>query len=310
VGEITGHVDDQNAYLIGGRFYGFAYPLNGDERWIISIDGQRSGVAQCVCSFNGKLYATISDKSVWFVEIDLKTKNTKILSSTSAKEGQAPFVNVSPAPNISCMFADEEHNRLLVFVDDDRREWGGLWSMDGKSSEWTHLIYANAKITKMQALDSSRLLLTGSRPIAYAEILDLNALDKDNPLEVCIFSNALDTDYSNGKMQPLFNKWISPYSIKNCLAIYDNTMYGFFSKESRWNAPYWERLIIEEGAKPEQLAVPEHIKWPVFILPTPDNQGLIVGDGYSIVLLRFDDNENNITPAPSAVLDFRAGVNQ
>jgi len=190
-----GSFDDQFAYLIGRgpkidkeiR----VFPLDGSEPRTFKLTGFPGDTIDQICAFNGKLYVVLlggdNGRIAWFVEINPKEKKWEILSSTSAREGKAPFFNVSPAPRFRSFVVDEPRNRLLFILDDSRPEWGGIWSMDGKTGTFTQHLHQQREMefsdARMQIHDE-----TGRVSISthfYNKIIDLTNLSKpdDNNIE-------------------------------------------------------------------------------------------------------------------------------
>jgi len=256
--------DDQNAYFIGtSAMYPKkeirVFPLNGGNPQTVSLDSLPGSTINIACSFNGKLYFVSNERGriVWFIEFDKETKNYEILSSTSAREGKAPFVNVSPAPHFYSILADETGNRLLLYLVDARPGWGGLWSMDGETGAFTHHL-VRAPVVPGRLPEYWRLVqihdesdsasLTNSD---YTEIIDLN-------------------DSSIKERYPMSGG-----------ILFQNALWG--SGRSGW-----ERISLESDAQPERLTLPETIGHPRHILPLKDGSGMVVGDMDSLVLLRFE----------------------
>jgi hypothetical protein len=138
-----GFVDEKNAYF-GMRKDGLrAIPLDGSETWTLTVeDGLPSGCVQAVGSINGKLYVGLGEenKGTWLIVVDLESRNFEILSSSTAKEGKAPFFDLSPPPQFVEFRPDFEQNRLLVSVR-LRPPLGNTtdWSINGETGQFTKL---------------------------------------------------------------------------------------------------------------------------------------------------------------------------
>jgi hypothetical protein len=248
------------------------FPLEGSMPQMIELTDLPGDSIEQICAFNSKLYAVLSNlnRIAWFIEIDVETKTNKILSSTSAREGKTPFVNVSPAPRFSCLLADEERKRLLFFLHDKRPEWGGIWSMDGNTGAFTqHLYCPPMNQNNMQIHDESgRISIFGA---GYTEVFDLNIKDEDGtpkpPLkEKHVLSGAV-----------LFRNAL--WGVKQS----GNQIVGFQTVGAR--------ITLEENTQPEHLPMLEVTKNHKHfgqIIPLPNDKGLVVVGNDSIILLRFE----------------------
>jgi len=274
--------DDQNAYLNvslegqgppGTHNEIYVFPLNGDDPWTWDLRNDVPGDwIEKICAFNGKLYVVASSESgkvVWFVELDVKTKAAEILSSTSAREGKTPFVNLSPAPRFLCFLADELRNRLLFYLADSRPEWRGLWSMDGTTGTFTqHLSQVQTPFRELylQIYDESgRLFIQSSQ---YSDVVDLSNGDKAKLYE------------------PIYGR--------------DNTLSGASLWQNsavlgtiRGDGITWERITLDEQLKQErmtlfdllELKIPVTFKNRSYIIPTSNFQEFFFTDNHSVILL-------------------------
>jgi len=266
-------LDDQNAYFVGhGPMYEKkairVFPLNGGNAWTLSLDSLPGNTIDTACFFNGKLYVALNEgrEIGWFVVFDLDTKEYDILSSTSAREGKAPFVNVSPAPRFAWFHADPPRNRLLFYLHHSRPEWNGLWSMNGETGAFTHhWAHPGQYWFLPQIHDESGLVIM--RGSSHTEFLDL----RDNDIE--------------GKgLSPVKGSYTGIYE-----AVYfQNALWGWSVQNGSS-----ERRTLDSDATPELLARPTGLTGPPTIppriLPLPDEKRMVIADWNSLVLLRFDD---------------------
>ena len=279
-----GHVDHQSVYLVGrGNIH--IFPLNGDDQWTFGVEnGLPAAPTRQVCSYNGKLYTTLGTTVVRFVEIDLETKTFEILSSTSAKEGKTPFVNLGTAPEFNCFFTDEVRDRLIFFV---YGIFGGVWSMDNTGTFTHHLRREWLEPNRVQVLDENRIFVSGLRT---AEIFDLNDLTEERE-PTLIAGNLHRIPRDATRPSPLTK--LRPNPIMGQLVFFQNELWGNIRNPKTVgliNATRvsWDRWSLGEDSKKQVLPVPKDFKNLTMIVPLPNDKGLLVGDGHSIVHLRFE----------------------
>jgi hypothetical protein len=220
----------------------------------------------------GKLYLGLADEQrrTWIIAVDLKTKKWETLASSAATEGTSPFANMSPGPQFCAFFEDVERNRLLMFVNGlhprvhkDKAKLSGLWSIDGKTQEFTHLSnYTLAGILPGHVLAGDTRILFGNQR-GDTMLLDLNNV---------------------GSLQTT--------SVRTLGTLYDGYFWGVLTPSVYSGEEIWGRIAADGQSEREQLVFPELLKMgipqSVFCRFTSDGKSLIVGDGFSLILLRFE----------------------
>lgn len=282
---VCSFVDDQNAYL-GSRGGGLVvFPLDGTNPWTLTIeDGLPNGFVHGLGSIAGKLYVGLGEegKPSWLVQVDLETRDWNILVSSSAKDGESPFFNLSPAPQFVCFQEDVRRNRLLFFAKafpNAFPDWLGLWSIDGVTGEFKFEKYVQNLAVQGQ-LFSDRLLLHG---IFNTHLVDLTNPDEKDSVKLLAALRKNRT--KDGYEDPILN---------NC-RLSSGTVYDGFYWGRIESGPdsFWGRIALDGRSKPERLtkplAVAQDSWYPnTCCLPTPDGKGLLVGDQDHLILLRFE----------------------
>lgn len=269
-------VDRQNAYL-GTRNAGLlVFPLDDSEPWTLTVeDGLPSNAVQGVGAIGGKLYLGLGEfnQQSWMVAVDLATKKIDILASSAGREGKVPFFNQSPAPCFPFFIEDAKRERLLFFA---TSKDGGLWAIDGKTGEFEYVKRVQGRGSWGQLLpDGDRLLVYDS---FQTYLVDLKSPERDDAAELlfCLGDKIQD----NRKNVFLTPKIPRPNVVLEPAAIF---------RDSYWAAR--ARIPLDGKSPPETCPKLKNFPtfWPSeFVLPTPNGQGLLVGDGLHIIYLRFE----------------------
>ena len=291
------YVDDTNAYYGTGHQGVLVFPLDGSEPWSIGPQDDLPGKkVHGLASMNGKLYVGLADtqQRSWLIAVDLETRNWKTIISSSAAEGTTPLADISPGPAFRAFFADVKHNRLLFFVDrlygNDQRLCG-LWTLDGKTHEivWTRLPEYTA-LPGHIPVSEDRMLL--SDRFGVAMLLDLEkAHDRFARQFLCHAPAPGRGDAAVREYRLLQGTLLNGYLWGNLSEPSNSftTSNTFIST----GKDVWARIAADGGSEPEWLAFPESVKtqnWTPSVIcrATSDGKNLIVGDGYSLILLRFE----------------------
>lgn len=293
------YVDAENAYYGACARGVLVFPLDGSEPWALGPeDGLPGDRFQGLASLGGKLYAGIEDtqQRSWLIAIDLKTRQWETLASSTAKEGTLPFTDMSPGARYRAFYPDTPRNRLLMFVDiihwldnplPSRWKLSGLWSLDTTTGVAVQL---NPRVSSAQPghvpFGEKRALFRNSYGIAM--LLDLEKAGEDGACEYLCHNHARRWDWENQRY---------PETEIRESRLYEGTLHkgylwGKIAME-KYGPAVWARVAADGLSDIEPLAVPEAIGKPdwtpsMICRAAPDGKSLIVGDGHSLILLRFE----------------------
>ena len=280
-------VDDVNAYCGDVDNGVLVFPLDGSVPWTFGPDdGLPSGYVQAIASFHGKLYLALGStgagkarETAWLVRADTQTKEIEVLASSSGREGKAPFFNIPP-PRYNYFFDDSLRNRLLLDVASSKPELSGLWAIDGETERFTQLSH-NTGTSAAFFPDGNRFVMFS---ISQTTLLDMSEK---------IIQETILTKRSLERNMPQLH--ISGCFIRHG-TVFRDWLWGGLNpvNTSSTSLPraIWGRVALDGQSEWEQLPIPKVIEtsqWcPTFCSPTPDGNGLLVGDGKYLVLLRFE----------------------
>ena len=266
------YVDQDNIYFgfrnndgVGGLL---VCPLDGSKSWSLTTDdGLPDYNIRIMGTLDGRCYAVI--RRDWIIQIDVKSRQWELLSSSRAKDGKTPFVNGRQLP-LPHTFEDTKRERILL-MQSDRSPPTEFWAIE-KDGQFLPININNKPLDHVD--DKMELLLLG-----VSHIYD-NDSSTVFPLKFGMFNACAWNGYVWG-----------------CASLADRSM-------------QWGRQRIDVNSEAESLAIPEEFapfenrafnsldpkfnNWnPRFCIPAPEENGLIISDGQSIVLLRFDNPSTN-----------------
>ena len=157
--------------------------------------------------------------------------------------------------------------------------------MDGETGEFTHLLRRKSAAPvppyQFQVIDASqRLMVSG---MDYAEIFDFNDLRNEREPDFLLGSVQVSGDGPNAKKQEPILKQVG-----SMRAVYHrNALWGMFHMNPPQKTP-WVCFPLQNDSHPEPLPLPQNLNRIKHIIPHPNGKDLIVGDGGSLVLLRFE----------------------
>ncbi|MDR0335884.1 MAG: hypothetical protein LBI18_02225 [Planctomycetaceae bacterium] len=286
-GDFPSFIDEENLY-IGTQEVGLAvFPLSGEQPWMLSIeDDLPSNYVHGVGAIDGTIYLGLGKplSQSWLVTQDTKSHKTKILASSAAKSGDAPFFDTATPPCFFPFFIDAKRHRLLFWVSTQngpRIEQSGLWSIDGKTHRLEQRLQLECAPNKGAILpDGDHLLIDG-----HFAVLNIDLRDDSCELVVSLGGKR--------KIHPM-KELLTPRTdrqVENPIII-DNQLWGLFFRGGNTtfgrldldNPKEIEWLPIEKLQAKETGPLGEPYDE---ILPLPDGSGVVVGDTKRIVLLRF-----------------------